>query len=89
MSHSVRLGHTPRWWFIVKKLRSILDGADFRLEPSEYGWTDTDGHLLPQKHLLLVPEGLKRTCGCKSKDKEKRCRGRILAKDGSQMYVFL
>ena len=91
MSHSVRLGHItplPKWWLIVKKLRPILDGADFKLEPSEYGWTDTDGHLVPQKH-LLVPEGLKRTCGCKSKDKETRCRWRILEKDGSQMYVFL
>ena len=47
-SHSISNGHIPRWWFIVRKLRSFLD-RDFDLEATNYGWKNIDGHLFPNK----------------------------------------
>ena len=90
-SQSIRLGHIPRWWFIVKKLRSIHDETELSLSPTDYGWIDIDGCLLPEKHLFLVPEGLQRTCDCNSKVKAKRCNGKKmpLQKETSELHNIL
>ena len=68
-SHSIVHGHIPRWWFLVKKLSSLL--LTDTLDPLNYGWKDDDGVLLPDKHLLLIPDHLIKICSCKG---EKRCR---------------
>ena len=73
-SHSITHGHIHRWWFLVRKLKTLLkdsDGDD--LDPTDHGWTSVDGHLLPEKCLFLVPDHLSKTCGCKHDDEKKRC----------------
>ena len=73
-SHSITHGHIHRWWFLVRKLKTLLkdsDGDD--LDPTDHGWTSVDGHLLPEKCLFLVPDHLSKTCGCKHDDEKKQC----------------
>ena len=70
-SHSVVHGHIARWWFLVKKLSSLLKTDSETLDPLEHGWKDEDGVLLPEKHLLLIPNHLIKICSCKG---DKRCR---------------
>ena len=73
-SYSIVNGHIRRWWFLTKKLSSLLDDTDFSLDPNDHGWEVVDGHLLPQKHLLQVPEHLTKICGCQGSTNEKRCK---------------
>ena len=72
-SHSITKGHIPRWWFLTKKLNSLLGDCEFSLDPTQYGWEDKDGHLLPEKNLLPVPDNILETCNCKHVNAEKRC----------------
>ena len=73
-SHSIIHGHIPRWWFLVRKLSTLLkDRDEDDLDPTDHRWTNVDGHLLPEKCLLLVPDHLSKTCGCKHDDERKRC----------------
>ena len=72
-SHSITQGHIRRWWFLTKKLNSLFDDKEFSLDPTQYGWEDKDGHLLPQKNLLSVPDKILTTCSCKHGNEEKRC----------------
>ena len=53
-------------------MKNLLDD-EFNLDPNDYGWENIDGKLLPQKHLLHVPEDLLKTCSCKAADPKKRC----------------
>ena len=71
-SHSVH-GHIARWWFLVRKLRSLLDTTEFVLNPVNHGWIESDGHLLPEKNLKLVPETMAKCCNCKTGNRTKKC----------------
>ena len=73
-SHSVIHGHIRRWWFLLRKLSSLLKETDEdALDPTEHGWKNVNGHLLPDKCLLLVPDHLLKNCRCKTEDTSKRC----------------
>ena len=63
-SNSITKGHIPRWWYLVRKLSSLLDDQEFNLDPTDYGWENKVGCLLPEKNLLLVPNTLLKSCNC-------------------------
>ena len=75
-SHSTIHGHIPRWWFLIKKSRGLLDTSEFNLNPMDYGWIERDGHLLPNKYLHVAPEELGKCCKCKSRDRRTNCRSK-------------
>ena len=56
-SHSIKNGHILRWFFIYKRLSTLLDYWDSdNYDPTMYGWRMEDGELYPKKELNLLPE---------------------------------
>ena len=71
---SVIEGHIQRTFLAVREAVTLLDQR-VSLEPTDYGWEESDGVLVPSKHLKPLPDVLLTVCGCKH-CKTKRCKCR-------------
>lgn len=71
---SVIEGHIRRTFLAVREAITLLDQR-VPLEPTDYGWEESDGILLPSKHLKPLPDVLLTVCNCKN-CKTKRCKCR-------------
>lgn len=60
---SVIGGHIQRTFFSVREAVTLLDHST-SLHPTDYGWEESDGILLPSKHLKQLPDFLLTICGC-------------------------
>ena len=72
-SHSIIHGHIPRWWYLYKICSNLLSHDYDYLKPEDYGWNLTNGVLLPNKYLNLVPDELCQTCACQTGCSSKKC----------------
>ena len=66
---SAILGHLKRCHYVVRYNMLLLNSYSER--PQDHGWTEIDGFLIPDKHLMPMPLHYTVRCGCKS-----RCTGR-------------
>ena len=66
-SRSIKNGHIPRWFFIYKRLSTLLNYWDSdNYDPTMYGWHMEDKQLYPKKELNLLPDNFIGQCGCKT-----------------------
>ena len=66
---SAILGHLKRCHYVVRYNKLLLNSYSER--PQDHGWTEIDGFLIPDKHLMPMLLHYTVRCGCKS-----RCTGR-------------
>ena len=64
-SHSLQ-GHLQHCFFIIRMAMNLLDNQ-FEIEPLEFGWTEVDGYIMPDKQLLPLPDFYLVCCGCMKK----------------------
>ena len=60
-SHSLQ-GHLQRCFFIIRMAMNLLDNQ-FEINPLEFGWTEVDGYIVPNKQLLPLPDFYLVCCG--------------------------
>ena len=60
-SHSLQ-GHLQRCFFIISMAMNLLDNQ-FEIDPLEFGWTEVDGYIVPNKQLLPLPDFNLVRCG--------------------------
>ena len=53
-SHSLQ-GHLKRCFFIIRMAMNLLDNQ-FKIDHLEFGWTEVDGYIMPDKKLLPLPD---------------------------------
>lgn len=71
---SVIEGHIQRTLLAVREAVTLLDQR-VPLEPTDYGWEESNGVLVPSKHLKPLPDVLLTVCGCtRCKTKQCKCR---------------
>ena len=64
-NHSLQ-GHLRRCFFIIRMTMNLLDNQ-FEIDPLEFGWTEVDGYIVPDKQLLPLPDSYLIHFGCKKK----------------------
>ena len=64
-SHSLQ-EHLQRCFFIIRMAMNLLD-SQFEIDPLEFGWTELDGYIVPDKQLLPLPDFYLVRCGCTKK----------------------
>ena len=64
-SHSIRMGHIKRWWFLFKTCSDLLTINYNHLKPIDHGWEDVEGELFARKELNLLPDEMCKVCRCK------------------------
>ena len=69
-SHSLQ-GHLRRCFFIIRMAMNLLDNQ-FEIDPLEFGWTEVDGYIVPNKQLLPLSDFYLVRCGC-----TKKCTGHV------------
>ena len=62
-SRSIR-GHIMRSYYLVRLCLNLLDPQKHTLQPTDYGWYEHSGMLLPEKYRCLLPERYTVTCAC-------------------------
>ena len=72
-SHSIRMGHIKRWWFLFKTCSDLLTMDYNHLKPTDYGWEDIEGELFACKELNLLPDEMCKVCRCKTGCQRKTC----------------
>ena len=73
-THTIANGHICRWWYLYKKLSSLLDHEYDFLKPVDYAWEYSDDDIVPVKHLNLLPDKFCKICACKNPTTEEGCK---------------
>ena len=68
-NHSLQ-GHLQCCFFIIRLAINLLDNQ-YEIDPLEFGWTEVDGNIFPNKYVLPLPDFYLVCCGCMQK-----CTGR-------------
>ena len=66
-SHSLQQ-HLQHCFFIIRMAMNLL-GNQFEIDPLEFGWTEVDGYIVPNKQLLPLSNFYLVHCGYMKKSK--------------------